>query len=166
LVLYNAAKPSTRQSGFMALKALAPLQPWQDWWDGRPPPSQGPRVPEALRKATPSQLWAVAGIAQPQRFFKPLRHLGLEFTPCPLPDHARLDQLPWPDTVAHVVMTEKDAVKLSPDQLKTQRPGTQVWVAALDFQPDKGFWQALNQRLARLHADAGGASVAPDAAPA
>lgn len=162
LVLYNASKPSTRQSGYMALKALAPLQPWASWWGGSPPPSQGPRVPEVLRQTPPSRLWAVAGIAQPQRFFKPLRHLGLNFTPCPLPDHARLDTLPWPESVEHVVLTEKDAVKLNPQQLQAQRPGTQVWVAALDFQPEKAFWQVLDQRLAQLHAQAGGASVSPD----
>lgn len=165
LVLYNAAKPSTRQSGHMALRALAPLQTWEDWWSGSPPPSQGPRVPEVLRQTTPAQLWAVAGIAQPQRFFKPLKHLGLDFTPCPQPDHDRLDPLPWPDTVRHVVLTEKDAVKLSPERLKQQRPQTQVWVAALDFQPDKAFWQALDQRLDHLHAQAGGASVLQGAAP-
>ncbi|HIV70623.1 MAG TPA: tetraacyldisaccharide 4'-kinase [Candidatus Aquabacterium excrementipullorum] len=166
LVLYNAAKPSTRQSGHLALKALAPLQRWQDWWDGSPPPSQGPRVPEVLRQAGPAELWAVAGIAQPQRFFKPLRHLGLNFTPCPRPDHDRLDPLPWPETAKHVVLTEKDAVKLSPERLAAQRPGTQVWVAALDFQPEKAFWQELDRRLDHLHAQAGGASVSADVAPA
>lgn len=166
LVLYNAAKPSTRLSGHLALKALAPLQRWEDWWNGSPPPSQGPRVPEVLKQTPPDQLWAIAGIAQPQRFFKPLKRLGLNFTACPRPDHDRLDPLPWPGHVRHVVLTEKDAVKLSPQQLARQRPDTQVWVASLDFQPEKGFWQALDQRLAELHASAGGASLAPDAPPA
>lgn len=152
LVLYNAAKATTPLAGHLAMKALAPLQRWEDWWAGQPPPSRSPRVPEVLRQLSPQQLWAVAGIAQPQRFFKPLRQWGLHFTARALRDHDRLDPLPWPATVGHVILTEKDAVKLTPQALASQRPGTQVWVAALDYQPERGFWQALDERLKPLRA--------------
>ncbi len=61
---------------------------------------------------------AVAGIADPSRFFMVLDAAGIVFQPVPLPDHARLDR-DWlaslsggrDDTL--FVMTDKDAVKLA-----------------------------------------------------
>lgn len=150
LVLYNASRASTRLPGHLARRSLAPLQPWDDWWSGRPPAALGPEglsLPLALRRAGKDQVWAIAGIAQPERFFKPLRQAGLRFQRCPLPDHDPLDTLPWPAHATHVVLTEKDAVKLTPEKLKAQRPDTQVWVAALNFAPETSFWQALDRRL-------------------
>ena len=49
----------------------------------------------------------------------------------PLPDHARLDTPPWPADATDVLITEKDAVKLPPEQ---HRAGPRLWVVALDFQ--------------------------------
>jgi tetraacyldisaccharide 4'-kinase len=60
----------------------------------------------------PHPIHALAGIAQPQRFFTALRHAGvnLEQTRA-LPDHAPLND--WqPDTDGTWLCTEKDAVKL------------------------------------------------------
>ncbi|HVC01526.1 MAG TPA: tetraacyldisaccharide 4'-kinase [Steroidobacteraceae bacterium] len=55
---------------------------------------------------------AVAGIANPERFFRMLRAAGLEVTEHPLDDHAtlRADDIRFPDRNP-VLMTEKDAVK-------------------------------------------------------
>jgi hypothetical protein len=39
---------------------------------------------------------------------------------------------------------------MAPERLRRERPNTQVWVAALDFSPDTGFWQAIDAALARL----------------
>lgn len=144
LVLYNAERASTALAGHTARKQLAPLQGLDGWWQGL---SASSRTSTDLG-TQPS--WAVAGIAQPGRFFQSLRAQGLNIHPCPCPDHDKLDPLPWPNGIAHVIMTEKDAVKLSPERLARQRPGTQVWVAALQLVIDAGFWQALDQRLAFL----------------
>jgi tetraacyldisaccharide-1-P 4'-kinase len=55
---------------------------------------------------------AIAGIGSPQRFFETLAALGIEATPVPLPDHARIDPR-WLAALPGrwIVMTEKDAVK-------------------------------------------------------
>jgi tetraacyldisaccharide 4'-kinase len=55
---------------------------------------------------------AVAGIGNPQRFFRHLESLGIHFTPHPFPDHHpyRAEELAFSDCDA-IVLTEKDAVK-------------------------------------------------------
>jgi tetraacyldisaccharide 4'-kinase len=59
-----------------------------------------------------SPVHAVAGIGNPERFFRMLRGLGLTVTAHPLEDHARIapSDILFADT-APVLMTEKDAVK-------------------------------------------------------
>ncbi len=47
----------------------------------------------------------------------------------------------------HVLMTEKDAVKIRPEQVQAHSPGATLWVVALDFHPENSFWQALDARL-------------------
>ena len=55
---------------------------------------------------------AVAGIANPERFFSQLERHGMEVIRHPLPDHARIsaDDVNFGDELA-VIVTEKDAVK-------------------------------------------------------
>jgi tetraacyldisaccharide 4'-kinase len=154
LVLYNAAAPSTRLPGHLVGKGLAAPQLWSDWL------MQGSAMtaPQAaaldtsdrltaLRQSPANEVWAIAGIAQPQRFFEGLSAQGLHFTPCPLPDHASLSTLPWPTSARHVLMTEKDAVKIRPGQAHAHSPDATLWVVALDFRPEDSFWQALDARL-------------------
>jgi tetraacyldisaccharide 4'-kinase len=141
LVLYNAPGPSTSLPGYLAKRRLASLQTLSEWWAGQPHAS-------ALPALSQQDCWAVAAIAQPQRFFDALRDIGIVATPCPMPDHDDLSELPWPLGVSHVIMTEKDAVKLTPERLNQERPGTQVWVAPLSFQIEDPFWQALATSLA------------------
>lgn len=74
-------------------------------------------------------LLAVAGIAAPEKFFAMLEAAGLHISPCPMPDHARYDTLPWPAGTPDVITTEKDAVKLPPGC----GGGTRVWVVGLDL---------------------------------
>ena len=148
LVLYNAPATTTPLPGFVVHKRLLAPRPWQEWLRGD---AQHVASHFALQQARPDQVWAVAGIAQPERFFEGLRAMGLSFTPCPLADHASFDPLPWPSDISHVVMTEKDAVKLDLEQVRKHRPKTQVWVAALDFSPGADFWRALDARLSSLH---------------
>ena len=57
---------------------------------------------------------AVAGIGHPERFFASLRALGANPIVHPYPDHHQFvaAELDWSDDLP-VVMTEKDAVKLT-----------------------------------------------------
>jgi tetraacyldisaccharide 4'-kinase len=135
LVLYNAAAPSTRLPGWTARRALAGVCSLADWWNGAPP--------QPLESLKGLRLKALAGIAQPERFFRMLEHAGLSIERCPLPDHHDFGTLPWSDSDADVVLTEKDAVKLRPER----GGATRVWVAALDFHPDPAFNAALLQAL-------------------
>ena len=59
-----------------------------------------------------TKVHAVAGIANPTRFFDLLRKAGVDVLPHPLPDHAKLDitSLNFGDSLP-IMVTEKDAVK-------------------------------------------------------
>ena len=142
LTLYNGDAPSTPRPGFRAWRGLAGAVGLADWWTGRPA-SRG--ALEGLRGQRPL---ACAGIAQPARFFAQLREAGLDIEPLPLPDHADFAALPWPAEAADVIVTEKDAVKLAPERLARERPGTRVWVAPLDFEPEPAFFAELDTALA------------------
>ncbi len=140
MLLYNADHPSTPLPGHLARRGLAPLQTLQAWQAA---------LPASPEEAPPHQhpLVALAGIAQPERFFSALRAQGWQVQGIPLPDHADWSQLPWAPDAAHVVVTEKDAVKIDLAQARAQRPATTIWVAALHFQPEPDFWTALDARL-------------------
>jgi tetraacyldisaccharide 4'-kinase len=58
-----------------------------------------------------------------------------------------MSTLPWPATARHVLMTEKDAVKIQPERVQARSPGATLWVVTLDFRPENSFWQALDLRL-------------------
>jgi len=148
LVLYNAATPSTPLPGHLVHKRLGTPTRWADWLAQKPVTQDTNEASLAELRQGPAQaVWAIAGIAQPQRFFDGLSAQGLRFTPCPLADHADLSTLPWPQTARHVLMTEKDAVKIRPEQVQAHSPGATLWVVALDFHPEDSFWQALDARL-------------------
>lgn len=142
IVLYNAARASTPLAGHLAHRGMSAPRPLNDWWSGQvgKPGHQAPR----------NGAWAVAGIAHPPKFFAQLAELGFHTHPVACDDHEPFLTLPWPPEVTDVIVTEKDAVKMSPERIRRERPATRVWVAALDFRPDAGFWQALDSALARL----------------
>lgn len=145
LVLYNAPQASTTLPGHLASSAMAPLRLLGDWWRGGLASSATASLANSA-----DAIWAVAGIAHPQRFFDALRSQGLRITPVALPDHADLADIPWPAHAREVIVTEKDAVKLDPDRLARERPGCRVWVAALDFHPQASFWRELDSALEKL----------------
>lgn len=58
-----------------------------------------------------NQVYALAGIANPQNFFDSLTTLGLQFTRLVFPDHHAYTQADLPSAESVVIMTEKDAVK-------------------------------------------------------
>jgi tetraacyldisaccharide 4'-kinase len=69
---------------------------------------------ERLRELAAGRVLAVAGIAEPERFFAMLESAGLTIDRLPLPDHASLDPRPWPETATRIVLTEKDAARIDP----------------------------------------------------
>lgn len=73
---------------------------------------------------------AVAGIGNPERFFKMLRGLGIEVIAHPLPDHATLtgEELTFDDDQP-VLMTEKDAVKA-----RSLAVAANWWYVPVDFE--------------------------------
>ena len=123
VIVYNAPSPSTRLPGHCARSRLGAIVPLADWWQGQPAPAA---AFDALRGGP---VVAAAGIAHPERFFAMLEAAGLQIRRLPLPDHAQLTPRPWADGVEPVVVTEKDAVKLSPDA----PDGARIHVATLDF---------------------------------
>ncbi|RZI79230.1 MAG: tetraacyldisaccharide 4'-kinase, partial [Rubrivivax sp.] len=143
IVLYNAARATTPLPGHLAHRTMAPLRLLDQWWTGEQPAAAASQPPK-------QGAWAVAGIAHPPKFFAQLQALGFQVHPVACDDHDPYTTLPWPEGIADAIVTEKDAVKLLPARIRRERPTTRVWVAALDFTPDAGFWQMLDQALARL----------------
>lgn len=139
-VLYNATRASTPWPGALAQRRLAGAVRLRDWWHGAPP------QPQALEALCGRALWAAAGMAAPQRFFDMLRAAGLRFTPLALGDHHDFARLPWPADATDVVLTEKDAVKLS----AASDGATRIWVVTLDFQLPEDLSAALLDNLRRV----------------
>ena len=149
IVIYNAQQASTTLAGHLASTKLAPLRSLGDWWADAEHTTTQPQThaePSLQGRTT----WAVAGIAHPQRFFDALTQVGIHAQGIPLDDHADFAVLPWPVDACDVIVTEKDAVKINPKRLATERPGCRVWVAALDFTPENTFWFAVDAALGRL----------------
>lgn len=144
LHLYTDGVRSTALDGFAAQRRLVGVVALADWWGG------AHASHEALNALRGKPLQACAGIAQPERFFAMLRDVGLHGETRSLPDHADFAVLPWATSTPDVVVTEKDAVKLDPTRVATERPATRVWVAPLDFVPEPAFTEALDVALATL----------------
>lgn len=99
-----------------------------------------PRAFAALAAGRP--LAALAGIAQPTRFFATLRALGLSPTEHPLPDHALIG----PATLAAItapliVMTSKDAVKCA--AIADDR----CWTLEVSARIEPAFYDWIEERL-------------------
>jgi len=85
---------------------------------------------------------AVAGIGNPERFFRQLQRMGLEFTPHSFPDHHRFTapDLAYAGADA-VVMTEKDAVKCE------RFASDKWWALAVDAVPEPGLEKLVLHKL-------------------
>ncbi|MFM8930221.1 MAG: tetraacyldisaccharide 4'-kinase [Betaproteobacteria bacterium] len=141
LLLYSAGVATLGLPGFLAQRHLAGIQTLQDWLAGQPCPADGGW--EAVRDL---QMHAAAAIAVPERFFESLRQRGITLAQThPLPDHDPWHTLPWDASVREVIVTEKDAVKLT--DLALHHGSTRIWVARLDLRLPTDFTQALDQRL-------------------
>lgn len=134
LVLHTGSHPAF--AGFTARRSLAPFAVKRD----------GMRIPlESLHAPDAKPVMALAGIAQPEKFFAMLRALPLPLSKTlSLPDHYNFDSDIVIDGGGYsLICTEKDAVKLWP------------WVpdalaVPLVFEPEAAFFGALDAALAPL----------------
>jgi len=88
------------------------------------------------------RIHAVAGIGNPQRFFRHLQEMGLDFTAHAFPDHYPFtaSDLDYAGAEA-VLMTEKDAVKC-------RRFATEIhWELPVDAAPDPGLVDLVLRKL-------------------
>ncbi|MFZ4286675.1 tetraacyldisaccharide 4'-kinase [Variovorax sp. HJSM1_2] len=134
LILHTGSQPAfTQPAGFRVQRALAPCAQRAD----------GSTVALATLRGQP--VTALAGIGQPQAFFRMLEAAGLQLSArIALPDH--YDFQSWqrsPTMPEPLICTEKDAVKL------WQYEPTALAVA-LQLQFDTSFFAALDARLAQL----------------
>lgn len=88
---------------------------------------------------------AIAGIGNPERFFKTLESLSLTCVEHPFPDHHKFSEQDFSDLGAGtVVMTEKDAVKC-------QSIAKQDWYSLIvNAHLDNAFFTAFQQKLSSL----------------
>jgi tetraacyldisaccharide 4'-kinase len=142
IVLYNAQSPTTRLPGRTALRRHPGVLSLADWWQGLTPP------PDSWQGLQDRPLLAVAGVAAPERFFDMLREKGLTlYATRALPDHDPYAVLPWRQDTPDVVITEKDAVKLTPAYTLTAGATPRVWVVPLDLEPDLAFAAAIERHF-------------------
>ena len=90
--------------------------------------------------------YAVAGIGNPQRFFRQLQALGLTVAARPFPDHYhyRPEDLHAPDAEV-IIMTEKDAVKCG------SFADEKYWVLAVDAQVPRELGLLILKKLRTHH---------------
>ncbi|KAB7768324.1 tetraacyldisaccharide 4'-kinase [Xanthomonas maliensis] len=107
-------------------------------------PMDGKRA-QPLRMLTGQRVHAVAGIANPERFFAMLRAQGIGVVPHAFPDHHvyRASDFSFGSRLP-VLMTEKDAVKC--------RPFADEWLYSVPLKAElpAAFWVALLDRLEKL----------------
>ena len=140
LVLYTAGVRSTPLPGHLGQRRLRGLIPWDAW-------RQGDTLALPLEHLRGQDIVACAGLARPEPFFRALEAADMRVHRLPLPDHHSFTSAPWPASARHVIVTEKDAVKLGA-LLKPYPVATpQVWVAPLDFNIEPSFFAALDAAL-------------------
>ncbi len=85
---------------------------------------------------------AVAGIGNPQRYFRHLESMGISFTPHAFPDHHPYSaaDLSFPDCDA-ILLTEKDAVKCS------SFADARYWVLRVDARTDPALLEFILRKI-------------------
>ena len=97
---------------------------------------------EFVRLSGTERVAALAGMAQPQRFFDTLGSLGIRADEHPLPDHAVIDPVLLASIDAPLlVMTAKDAVKC--ERFADRR----AWVLEVEARLENAFVDWLEERL-------------------
>jgi tetraacyldisaccharide 4'-kinase len=106
-----------------------------------------PSIKKDLKQMLGKRILAVAGIASPEKFFKPLKDLGLDSECLALEDHADLSSFNWNQypkgSTDVILMTEKDAVKCQ--YLRDDR----IWVVPLEAVIPNGMIECISEILYR-----------------
>ena len=141
-VLFTGSTAPPLQPAVRVHRRLGAAVPLVAWW-------QGDRTQaRPLQQLRGRPLWALAGLASPEKFFAMLEDEGLSIERLPQADHARYGSgapWPWPAEATDVVTTEKDAVKLPPAAAVAVR----VWVVGLDLDLPVAWVAELSQWLRR-----------------
>lgn len=139
-VLHSGTGPSPLKPAQRIQRHLGKATPLQAWLQQ----DSSQAVPLSDLKGRP--LWAMAGLATPDKFFAMLADVGLQISRHAQPDHAQYPANrppPWPADTPDVVTTEKDAVKLA-----SHAGGkTRVWVVGLDLSLPTGWAEELSVML-------------------
>lgn len=138
----HASLAGALPAGTLAMRLVAQAA---ERLDGRGPPCE-------LAAFSGRRVHAVAGIGNPQRFFRELSGFGLEVIAHPYPDHHPFTahELAFADDLP-ILMTEKDAVKCTPFA------NARLWSVPVSAAFSDRDAQALRARvLARLRAGGGG----------
>lgn len=105
-------------------------------------PLEGNQQLQSLESFAGVKVHAIAGLGNPQRFFKLLTDAGLEVIPHPFKDHKKYKpkDLKFTDNLP-ILMTEKDAVKCRHFHLQN------IWVVGISLQPEEKFIHQLDTLL-------------------
>jgi tetraacyldisaccharide 4'-kinase len=106
-----------------------------------------PSEKRALKSFAHLPVLAVAGIADPEKFYSPLKQVGMDLTPLSLGDHADYTHIRFDDylndSIQVILMTEKDAVKCK--HLNDSR----IWVVPLEAHLPKACLEWISRVLHR-----------------
>ena len=174
LLVLRTTRPDVELSPLPAAQAGGPVHLARRELAGEAIDAQGRRRPLSdFARADDGPVAALAGIAQPQRFFEMLGARGVSLAQAlELPDHADGATLlaalqdcqartaastplaspsaakPAAPSNLRWLCTEKDAVKLFP--LLAGQAGLEVWAVPLEQEPAPEFWHQLDGALNRL----------------
>lgn len=90
------------------------------------------------------QCAAIAGIGNPHKFFQTLDELDIEFNAHAFPDHHAYQESDVQGLGNIILMTEKDAVKM------TAFAHDNMWALSIDAKLDPVFYTRLNDKLSQL----------------
>lgn len=130
IVIYTGSRVSTPWPGHWVPRHLGAVVRWHDWSAGHLAKGQDLWSWQSEHVPAHQSVAAVAGIASPEQFFAMLRATGLSLVAHPRPDHASADSMAWPEGTGPILITEKDAIKVSLSDPVTAR----LWVVTLDFE--------------------------------
>jgi tetraacyldisaccharide 4'-kinase len=129
-VIWHDAEPSKDQTYWMALKGLIFVN------------LADPHLQQPASAFQGKKIQAMAGIGNPQRFFKHLMQLGLQFEARVYPDHYQYQKsdIDFPNAEV-ILMTEKDAVKCA------KYADKRYWALVVDAEVSAEFAKLIMEKI-------------------
>lgn len=151
LIIYNAPTPSLPLVGFMAQRDLGGFMPLNAWFEQQASGNNHEdkqvsltAIWQPLQKLQGKKISAVAGIANPERFFNMILNAGLSLeSTLALPDHYDYSVGSF-DTIDSevILMTEKDAAKCMPF-----KNDSRLYVVTLTYTLEDEFFKQFDELL-------------------